>query len=738
MKRISHALLVLLSIFVLANCDSEQSVKKEAGFKTERHVEMNPSYEPLPIEESLKRFRLPEGYHLEIVAAEPMISEPAVIAWDGNGRMYVAQLESYMQTIDAKGEGEPISRIVRLEDTDDDGRMDKRTVFIDSLVSPRMLLCVGNEVFVNETNTFDIIAYKDENDDGIADKKRIVYSKPFKAYGNIEHQRSGFDWNIDNHIYVTTDLQTYRYRNGMLVADSLAYGNNGQWGLTHDDFGRLYFSLAASSVAASGFHVNPEYGQLDIFDEKEEAVFRQVWPGVKTPDANAALRDDSTLIVFTASCGQSVYRGDRLPASMYGDYFVCEPVGRLVRRAKITDSNGIIKVKNVYDKDEFLTTSDFNFRPVSTYTGPDGCLYIVDMYRGIIQESEWVRPGMAIYDQVRSKGLDKNIRRGRIYRLVHDGIKRGPRPTILDDPSDKLVACLGHPNGWWRDNAQKELIVRGDVSVIPALKKLFKNGSSLGRLHALWTIDGLDKMDKETVLTALNDADPQIRKSGIRISEKYISGDEEILNKLLSMEDDSSKEVTGQLLLTLNQTENVQAHELIERIFNENESHKLISGIRDMLAANEEKKQFGAKLVALNEDARKRVIRGSEIFSSLCVTCHGPKGTGLPARVAPPLIGKIKLLNNREALIKILLSGLKGPVEGVTYPGLMVSMKSYDDEWIASVLNYVRFDLTMQSFPVLPSDYLQSLMITPQEVNKMRKQTAGRNGPWTWEELLKK
>jgi glucose/arabinose dehydrogenase/mono/diheme cytochrome c family protein len=667
-----------------------------------------------------------------------MISEPAVIAWDGNGRMYVAQLESYMQTIDAKGEGEPISRIVRLEDTDDDGRMDKRTVFIDSLVSPRMLLCVGNEVFVNETNTFDIIAYKDENDDGIADKKRIVYSKPFKAYGNIEHQRSGFDWNIDNHIYVTTDLQTYRYRNGMLVADSLAYGNNGQWGLTHDDFGRLYFSLAASSVAASGFHVNPEYGQLDIFDEKEEAVFRQVWPGVKTPDANAALRDDSTLIVFTASCGQSVYRGDRLPASMYGDYFVCEPVGRLVRRAKITDSNGIIKVKNVYDKDEFLTTSDFNFRPVSTYTGPDGCLYIVDMYRGIIQESEWVRPGMAIYDQVRSKGLDKNIRRGRIYRLVHDGIKRGPRPTILDDPSDKLVACLGHPNGWWRDNAQKELIVRGDVSVIPALKKLFKNGSSLGRLHALWTIDGLDKMDKETVLTALNDADPQIRKSGIRISEKYISGDEEILNKLLSMEDDSSKEVTGQLLLTLNQTENVQAHELIERIFNENESHKLISGIRDMLAANEEKKQFGAKLVALNEDARKRVIRGSEIFSSLCVTCHGPKGTGLPARVAPPLIGKIKLLNNREALIKILLSGLKGPVEGVTYPGLMVSMKSYDDEWIASVLNYVRFDLTMQSFPVLPSDYLQSLMITPQEVNKMRKQTAGRNGPWTWEELLKK
>jgi glucose/arabinose dehydrogenase/mono/diheme cytochrome c family protein len=737
MKKILHLLLMAIAVMALSNCDNKQSVKEEPGFKTKRHVEMNPSYEPLPVEESIKHVRLPEGYHLEIVAAEPMISEPAAIAWDGNGRMYVAQLESYMQTIDAKEEDAPISRIIRLEDTDNDGKMDKRTVFIDSLVSPRIILCVGDELFVNETNTFDVVAYKDENGDGVADKKRTVYSKPVRAYGNIEHQRSGLDWNIDNRIYVTTDAESYRYQNKMLIADSLKYGNNGQWGLTHDDFGRLYFSLAASSVAASGFHVNPAYGQLDIFDEKEESVFRQVWPGVKTPDANAALRDDSTLIVFTASCGQSVYRGDRLPASMYGDYFVCEPVGRLVRRAKITDSNGIIKVKNVYDHDEFITSSDFNFRPVSTYSGPDGCLYIVDMYRGIIQESEWVRPGMSIYNQVKTKGLDKNIRRGRIYRLVHDGTKRGPQPKMLDEPSSKLVSYLSHPNGWWRDNAQKELIVRNDLSVLSALEKMFLNGPPIARLHALWTIDGLGKMNKEIVLTALNDADPQIRKAGIRISEKYIT-DEEILNKLFSMENDNSKEVIVQLVLSLNQSRNEKSQHIIEDIFNKNKNHKLISGVNDMLTANEEKERFGAKLVALNEAARKRVIKGSEIFSSLCATCHGPKGMGLPARVAPPLIGKIKLLNNREALIKILLNGLKGPVEGVSYPGLMVPMKNYDDEWIASVLNYVRFDLTMQSFPVLPSDYLQSLMITPAEVNKMRRETAIRKEPWTWEELLKK
>ena len=740
-----------ISVCTLRACMNDQSSEErtaspktihiEKGFKTVRTVEMNPPYEPLPVEESLTRFRLPEGYRLEIVASEPMISEPTAIAWDGNGRMYVAQMETYMQTIDADGQDQPISRIMRLEDTDNDGRMDKSAVFVDSLLSPRMILCVGKEVFVNETNSFDIHAYEDVNGDGLADTKRIVYSKPEKAYGNVEHQRTGLDWNIDNRIYVTTDLESYRYQNGKLVADSLIYGNNGQWGLTHDDVGRLYFSLAASSVAASGFHVNPLYGQFDIFDRKEDSIFRLVWPGVKTPDANARLRADSTLIEFTSSCGQSVYRGDRLPSSIYGDYFACEPVGRLVRRAKITENDGVIKLHNAYQEDEFITTSDPNFRPVNTYSGPDGCLYIVDMYRGIIQESEWVRPGMAIYDQVKSKGLDKNIRRGRIYRLVHESTNRGPQPKMLDESSEKLVSYLTHPNGWWRDQAQKELVVRNDISMLPALKKLFQDDTApnFGSLHALWTIDGLGKMDKETVLSALGNSNPQIRKAGIRLSEQYIlNGDQEILKKLFSMRDDESKEVIGQLVVSLNQRGNAFAKEQVEDILQGYKNHALLSGIKNMLVSNEEKRKFGAKMVALHEDARKRVIKGAEIFSSLCASCHGPKGVGLPNKIAPPLIGKIKLLNNREATIKILLHGLKGPVEGVTYPDIMVPMKNYGDEWIASVLNYVRFELSMQSFPDLPVKYFNSLAITPGEVEALRKQYANRKEPWTWEELLLK
>ena len=213
----------------------------EPGFATPHSISQHPSIIPLSPEESINTFRLPEGYHLELVASEPMISEPTAIAWDGNGRMYVAQMETYMQTVDAKDQDKARSRIMFLEDTNDDGKMDKSTVFIDSLVAPRMLLCVGRELLVNETNTYNIYAYSDTNNDGIADTKRPVFETEKKSYGNIEHQRSGLDWNLDNYIYVTTDPVRFRYKGGRLVADSLDYGNNGQWGLTHDNFGRLVF-----------------------------------------------------------------------------------------------------------------------------------------------------------------------------------------------------------------------------------------------------------------------------------------------------------------------------------------------------------------------------------------------------------------------------------------------------------------------------------------------------------------
>ncbi|HVG14565.1 MAG TPA: hypothetical protein VM935_06380, partial [Chitinophagaceae bacterium] len=340
--------------------------------------------------ESMKTFKVPKGYRLELVASEPMIKEPVAIAWDGNARMYVAEMLTYMLDADATGERLNQSRIMLLEDTDNDGKMDKSSVFIDSLLLPRMILCVDHELLVNETNTITIHSYKDTNGDGKADLKKLVYKNDQYNVNdaNMEHQRSGLDWNLDNYIYITYDLVRFRYSNGMLRADSIYSGTGGQWGVTHDDYGRLFFSSAGGERPLVRPHINPSYGALDFADQVDEE-FQQVWPIIPTPDVQGGakrMREDSTLNHFTASCGQSIYRGHTLPADLVGDYIVCEPVARSIRRAKVHNTKGKISVSNAYHREEFIASTDYNFRPVNTYTGPDGNLYIVDMHRGIIQQ----------------------------------------------------------------------------------------------------------------------------------------------------------------------------------------------------------------------------------------------------------------------------------------------------------------------------------------------------------------
>ncbi|HEX6889761.1 MAG TPA: c-type cytochrome [Chryseolinea sp.] len=731
------------------NTDEFNQVAEERGFDTPHTVSQDPSTNPLPPEESLKTFRLPAGYHLEVVASEPMISEPVAIAWDGNGRMFVAQLETYMQTVDAAGQNEPLSRIMLLEDTDNDGRMDKASVFLDSLLSPRMILCVGRELFVNETNTYDIYAYRDSDGDGMADQKRAVFESKQKAFGNVEHQRSGLDWNLDNWIYVTIDPVRFKYTNGQLKVDSLISGSNGQWGLTHDNYGRLFFSRAASGMAATGFQINPSYGQLD-FDNATPPDFTEAWPIIKTPDVNGGprtLRSDSTLQNFTSITGQSVFRGDRLPNSMMGDYLVAEPVGRFIRRADVLDSAGKITLANVYARDEFIASTDMNFRPVNTYTGPDGCLYIVDMYRGIIQESTWAQPGSFLYAQIMNKGLNRNIKNGRIYRVVYDGLKPGPLPRMLDEPTEKLVSYLDHPNGWWRDNAQKEIIVRGDRSVVSALFQMAegeKGGltnppSAIARLHAMWTLEGLGEINQKFLLKSLQDPDIQIKKATIRMSESFLKNhedDDEILTAFKEMVSDKNQDILSQLMLSLSVSESPEATALARQIVEQNPGNELLNGIQQSIQKNVEGIKYGYKLMALKEADRKSVIEGAAIFKTLCVTCHGSEGQGLPTNIAPHLISKFKLIEQREGIIKIMLHGLTGPVDGVQYNDIMPAMGANSDAWIAAVLNYVRYDLCMRSFPRMGEGYINWVIIQPEQVKKIRDQYAGRKKPWTWEEIL--
>jgi mono/diheme cytochrome c family protein/glucose/arabinose dehydrogenase len=755
MKRIFSTIgLLSLSMLVYMCTVTKTTTQNTTGTPyPARTFDSTPSIAYLSPEESLKTFNLPPGYHLEIVATEPMIKEPVAIAWDGNARMYVAEMLTYMQDADATGEQKPISRVSLLEDTDNDGKMDKSSIFIDSLLLPRMILCVDHELLVNETNTITVNAYKDTNGDGKADQKRTVFEKDGYrlADSNMEHQRSGLDWNLDNYIYLTYDPVRFRYKNGMLEADSIYSGPGGQWGVTHDDYGRLFLTSAGSENPLVRVQINPSYGALDMPDQANNE-FQQVWPIISTPDVQGGLmrlRADSTLNHFTGACGQSIYRGNSLPQDLVGDYIICEPVARIIRRAKVINLKGKIIVQNAYYKQEFIASNDMNFRPVNSYTGPDGNLYIVDMHRGIIQQGNWTRPGSFLRKAIDAKGLAKNTGHGRIYRLVHDGYQRGVKPQLLDQPASKLVTYLDHKNGWWRDNAQKQIILLGDKSVVPVLKQIVRGEqatlaakpSHLARLHALWTLEGLDAVDKEILYTALKDEHPQIRKAAIIISEPFLEKDDgDVLAKLAGLKSDPSYDVRLQLFLSLYSKKPANGTALAQELLTANASNEMFAAAQKSMDRNNDIRTYGARLANVPAEERKLILAGSNIFTSLCVTCHGPGGKGLEVAgtsslAAPPLINSKRINGDKATLVKILLHGLSGPVDEKEYPSVMPSLGANSDEWVASVVNYVRYELGNASRRFRRPTDTVSPYVSLAEVASIRAQNASRVMPWTIAEL---
>jgi mono/diheme cytochrome c family protein len=709
-------------IFTCA-CSDQQNVAPVDFKRTVRDT--NPSVKPLSPEESIKLIQLPPGFKVELVASEPMVQEPVGMAWDGNGRLFVVEMNTYMKDAAATGEFEPLSRIKLLEDTDNDGRMDKSTVFIDSLILPRVILPVGDELFVTITNNRSIWSYKDTNGDGKADKQRIVFKNDDPDVRNLEHQNGGLLWNLDNWIYPSRDNLRYKYKNGTLIADTMVDNMIGQWGMTTDNYGRLFYSEAGPGLPAVQIQQGPAYGALN-FNDQYTAEFTKPWPIIGTIDAQGgrqALRpEDNTLKEFTSGCGQSIFRGDRMPEDMSGDYFIPEPVGRIIKRGKVHNRDGKIYIEDAYKEQDWLASADMNFRPINTYTGPDGCFYIVDMYHGIIQESEWTTPDSYLGKIIAEKEIFKNKGMGRIYRVVHEDFKRNKtQPDILDASSSKLLAYLGHPNGWWRDMAQQELIVRNDRSVVPELKKIsVSSPNHLERIHALWTLEGVGEIDKETLYSALKDKDPQVRKTAVWISEIFINKrDNEVVEKLGEMKNDTSADVKIQLSLSLRSSKMPAAQRIVKELLDSNTNNIMMQfSYSTFIKAQEMRENEIKRTKNLGPAERKLIADGAVIYKQLCATCHGADGKGInipgKAMPAPPLAGSPRVKGDKIALTQLLLNGLTGPVDGKNYADKMPSMWGQSDDWIASALSYIRNSSELGN---------KSSVVTTAEVKETRANT---------------
>src|SRR2546429_3028329 len=431
---------------------------------------LTPPAPPFAPDQALKSFKLQPGFRIELVAAEPLVHDTVQIAFDPDGRIGVIEMRGYMPSIDGTGETNKVGDVVVLEDTDGDGRMDKRTVFLDGLVMPRALALVrGGALVADSTNLWFC---RDKNGDLRCDEKTLVASDyateddpKLGARASPEHASNGLLRALDNWIYSANHTTRFRNTEGAWQREPTIF--RGQWGISQDDFGRLFYNsnedpVRADFVPSTYLGRNPHYRSaagvnVQLYDDKA------VWPARVNPGVNRGyrtgqLRPDGTLATFTAACAPLVYRGDNFPDEVHGNVFVCEPAGNLIKRYVLEQRGVSFKATNAYEKAEFLASTDERFRPVNLNDGPDGCLYIVDMYHGILEHRLYITSYLR--QQILDRGLDRHTDLGRIYRIIRESEPPGPMPHLSKAGPAELVKHLSHPNGWWRDTAQQLLVER--------------------------------------------------------------------------------------------------------------------------------------------------------------------------------------------------------------------------------------------------------------------------------------
>ena len=700
-----------------------------------------PPVQPLTAAEEQKKFWLPPGFKLEPVLTDPDIEEPAQIAFDGNGRMFVLELRGYMQDADGGGTLDPVGRISLHEDKNNDGVYETHHVFVDKLVFPRFVMPLGgNAILAKESNADEVWKYTDTNNDRVADKKEL-FATGMGRVMNVEHQESGLTWGLDNWIYSTINPVRLKWTPGGVLREPTG-ANGGQWGVTMDNYGKMWFQAGASGMPGY-FQLPIVYGNF-VNPAQFEPELNITWGApVLIADMqggmNSVRMPDGSLARATGSAGNDIYRGDRLPKDMLGDYFYGEVVARIVRRLHPVKDEGLTQLRNVYPFAEFIRSTDPLFRPVDATTAPDGTMYITDMYRGIIQESQWSGPGTYLRQRIDQYGLDKIVRHGRIWRLTYEGMgRRTDQPKMLSETPAQLVSHLSDPNGWWRDTAQQLLVLKQDKSVVPALQKIARSqGDQLARIHALWTLEGLGAADAALVRQLMEDRDAQLRIQAIRVSETlYKGGDKTLVADYKKLSKDSDVDVVMQSLLTMNTLKVPDAAATIKAALDANKTKgvQLVATAIVNRPANAGRGGGGIFMEAaapFTPEEQAVLEKGREIYTQVCFACHGEDGNGgrVPGSesappIGPPLAGSPRVTGPSDYVAKVLLHGVTGPLDGTTYPDAMISMGMQTDEWIAAIGSYVRNSFGNRGSLVAPAD-----------VARIRAATAARKTPWTSSEV---
>ncbi|MEK7686493.1 MAG: PVC-type heme-binding CxxCH protein [Verrucomicrobiota bacterium] len=575
---------MLLTVSLFASFSGAWSICAEESIRNPQSAIRN-SNRPLTPEQSLETFRLEPGLRVELAAAEPTVVAPVALAFDESGRMYVAENRGYPT---GPGTGRPpAGMIALLEDTDGDGRFEKRTVFADGLTFPNGVLPWKRGVFV--TCAPDVLYLKDTNGDGRADFRRVVLTG-FATAGStqlrVSHPTLGLDgWvylasglvggqisapDFPNHPAVDIARTDLRFRPDTGIFE--AADGKAQFGLTFDDFGHRFNCMNRVHIRhivlpSRYLRRNPHLAFSETMQNLPESMVPEPLKGHGSaariyPISHNITTADSHAGTFTAACGVLIYRGTALPEEYWGNALACDPAGNLVHRDRLTPAGATFVAGRAREGVEFLASTDDWFRPVFLANAPDGALYLCDMYRKTIEHPEYLPVEIRKHTD-----FDRGKDQGRIYRVTGDRTQAKRLKVALAGSSAKtLCAELGNANAWWRETAQRLLIERQDPAAAALLKAAIPASPrpphtqpgegrypkpAVATLHALRTLEALGALDDESIRRALVHPHPAVREQGLQLAEARVAQSAALASRVIALADDADARVRFQCALTL-------------------------------------------------------------------------------------------------------------------------------------------------------------------------------------------
>lgn len=718
-----------------------------------------------PLTISLSDYKIEKGFKLDMVASEPLLKAPVAIDFDAKGRIWVVEMPGYMNDMKGSGESEPSGQIKIMEDLDNDGRFEHVKIFLDTLVMPRALkLIYGGLLYAEPPNLWFV---EIEND---KPAKRTLVDSLYAPDGNPEHQPNGLLLNIDNWVYCAKSNYRYQKKDGQWKKEPTSF--RGQWGITKDNFGRLYFNnnsqqllgdyLIPNRLIQNPYHI-PTLGLSELLT-KDQRVYPLQPTLVNRGYSDGILNKDSLLVNVTAACSPLIYRGSQFPNEYNQNAFVCVPEANLIKRNILIFEGDEVKAEQAWQHKEFLASLDEGFRPVNLNNGPDGSMYIVDMHRGVIGHHAYLSPYLK--EKIKQRSFDTIVDFGRILKVSVENKTPFTIPDFDTLSEKQLVNLLKDKNGWIRDHAQHYLTHKNMSKAIPALKELTLNIEfPLSQIHALYTLEGLNALSFKLLKNISQIGTAEVVSHAIVLLEDFISQENAPIAISLFKQLVEKDELPIDLYLgtTLGQWASVSKEPflpLLSELYYKHKGNKIfeqaiLSGIQEVSKdylkvvkqqASEVSNDFIVQIeesiqkekqnkenpiflkAVYSEDSR---TKGVKLFREICASCHGFNGKGIKG-LAPPLENS-EHINQVAKLGLIMLHGLRGPIQvnGENYelnqamPGLLYN-ETISDEEIADVISYVT-----SAFTGSPQE------IQPEEVKKLRDLKPKERAEFTIDELDK-